>query len=89
MSHTVNKVQAYIDANTKQYLLKKSEEKAVSLSRYASQILAEHARNVAAEKAFKARVIAILGHILSCVYDKESLNDNMDLTQEILDSIKK
>lgn len=88
MTHSDNKIQAYLTANTKAILAKKAEEKSMSLSRYASQILEESAEQSITDKVYRAKVLSILSHILTCVYDKEILISNTEVSQELLDKIK-
>lgn len=88
MSKDENKVQAYVDEKTKAFLCKKSDEKAISTSKYIAQVLAEHAENEVKNNMYKARVLSLLGTILTCVYDQDLVTSNQNAAQEIMDSIK-
>ena len=88
MTKDENKVQAYVNEKTRIFLNNKAGEKGVSTSKYIAQILNEHVEKKKKNNAYKARVINILGYILSCVYDKESVETNSKEAKDILDFIK-
>lgn len=81
------RLQAYVAPKTMRFLEEKANEKGKSLSKFTSEILEDFATNSTAERVFRARILEILGQILSCVYDKEISHANAKLTQEILDLI--
>lgn len=83
-----NKIQAYVDEKTRLLLAEKAKESSLSTSKYVAQVLTEHVSNSQKDKAYKARILAILANILSCVYDKEACESNADTTQELMNLIK-
>ncbi len=83
-----NKMQAYVDEKTRLLLAAQAQESSISTSKYIAQVLTEHANNSRKDKVYRARVIAILTYILSCVYDKETVESNSNVTQELVDLIK-
>ena len=88
MSKDGNKIQAYVDKKIRLLLAEKAEENSISTSKYIARVLTDHVSNDQKEKSYKARVLAVLAHILSCVYDEDVSHSNLKVTQELMDLIK-
>lgn len=83
-----NKIQTYVDEKTRAFLTQKAQEKSISTSKYIASVLAEHVENDKQNKIYNARILLILSHILSCVYDENVSQANTEATNKLMAYIK-
>ncbi len=83
------KVQAYLSEQTANKIKELAESEGVSTSKFASRVLEKYAGSENNEEAFRVKIQAILGQILSSVYDYDISKRNADEVRILLRTIDK
>ena len=77
------RIECYIDESLKDSLKRRAGEEKISLSKYATKVLEDHLEKN--EGAFNhTKTHTLLGHIFSCVYDKDIHKINAEKIKELV-----
>src|SRR3990167_10289377 len=92
----MRRIQAYVDATTAEALKKFADQKELSLSTAAGDILREHFERASSEstggmdaetKSYFLRILNTLNQVLMCVYDKDRVSIKADSVEACIQSI--
>lgn len=90
----MKKIQTYLDNQTAEYLTEFAQEKGVSLSSAASNIVRDHFQGNTSKlseqdtKSYFLRLINTVNQVLMCVYDKKKSSVGSDSAEECIAEIK-
>lgn len=90
----MKKIQTYLDNQTAEYLTEFAQEKGVSLSSAASNIVRDYFQGSSSRlseqdtKSYFLRLINTVNQVLMCVYDKKKSSVGSDSAEECIAEIK-
>lgn len=90
----MKKIQTYLDNQTAEYLTEFAQEKGVSLSSAASNIVRDYFQGSTSKlseqdtKSYFLRLINTVNQVLMCVYDKKKSSVGSDSAEECIAEIK-
>lgn len=90
----MKKIQTYLDNQTAEYLTEFAQEKGVSLSSAASNIVRDYFQGSSSKlseqdtKSYFLRLINTVNQVLMCVYDKKKSSVGSDSAEECIAEIK-
>jgi hypothetical protein len=87
MNNKSNKIQVYLDDQTYQKITNLAASASLSRSKYVANVLESHTPHQQDDEIFKLKTQAVLGQILSAVYDYDISKKNAKDVKSLLGAI--